>query len=63
MDLRNSGFKLAPVNNNLFPGVFNNLNNEFLPLCVQAAMTAIELERMEAMLEQETFPQARAVNT
>jgi glutamate--cysteine ligase len=41
-DLRNSGFKLAPVDTNLFPGGFNNLNSAFLPLCVQAAMTAIE---------------------
>ncbi|MDR0776244.1 MAG: glutamate--cysteine ligase [Azonexus sp.] len=42
VDLRNSGFKLAPVDTNLFPGGFNNLNPAFLPLCVQAAMTAIE---------------------
>ncbi len=42
VDLRNSGFKLAPVDMNLFPGGFNNLNSVFLPLCVQAAMTAIE---------------------
>ena len=42
MDLRNSGFKLAPVDTNLFPGGFNNLNPDFLPLCVQAAMTALE---------------------
>ena len=42
VDLRNSGFKLAPVDTNLFPGGFNNLNPEFHPLCVQAAMTAIE---------------------
>ncbi|MGB4911401.1 MAG: glutamate--cysteine ligase [Candidatus Dechloromonas phosphoritropha] len=41
-DLRNSGFKLAPVDTNLFPGGFNNLNPAFLPLCVQAAMVAIE---------------------
>lgn len=41
-DLRNSGFKLAPVDTNLFPGGFNNLNAAFLPLCVQAAMSAIE---------------------
>ena len=41
-DLRNSGFKLAPVDTNLFPGGFNNLNPAFLPLCVQAAMAAIE---------------------
>lgn len=42
VDLRNSGFKLAPVDTNLFPGGFNNLNPQFMPLCVQAAMAAIE---------------------
>ncbi len=41
-DLRNSGFKLAPVDLNLFPGGFNNLSSAFLPLCVQAAQAAIE---------------------
>lgn len=42
VDLRNSGFKLAPVDTNLFPGGFNNLNPVFLPLGVQATMAAIE---------------------
>jgi glutamate--cysteine ligase len=42
VDLRNSGFKLAPVDTNLFPGGFNNLNPDFLPLCVQAAQSAVE---------------------
>ncbi len=42
VDLRNSGFKLAPVDTNLYPGGFNNLNPDFHPLCVQAAMVAIE---------------------
>ena len=42
VDLRNAGFKLAPVDTNLFPGGFNNLNPAFLPLCVQAAMMGIE---------------------
>ncbi|NMM38671.1 MAG: glutamate--cysteine ligase [Glaciimonas sp.] len=42
VDLRNSGFKLAPVDTNLFPGGFNNLATEMLPLAVQAAMAAIE---------------------
>jgi glutamate--cysteine ligase len=42
VDLRNAGFKLAPVDMNLFPGGFNNLAVTFLPLCVQAAMTAID---------------------
>ena len=41
-DLRNSGFKLAPVDLNLFPGGFNNLNEAFLPLCVQATQSAVE---------------------
>lgn len=42
VDLRNAGFKLAPVDTNLFPGGFNNLNPAFVPLCVQAAMSAVE---------------------
>ena len=42
VDLRNAGFKLAPVDTNLFPGGFNNLNPDFLPLCVHAAMSAIQ---------------------
>ncbi|NWG31882.1 MAG: glutamate--cysteine ligase [Rhodocyclaceae bacterium] len=42
VDLRNSGFKLAPVDTNLFPGGFNNLDPAMLPLAVQAAMSAIE---------------------
>ena len=29
VDLRNAGFKLAPVDTNLFPGGFNNLNPDF----------------------------------
>ena len=42
VDLRNAGFKLAPVDTNLFPGGFNNLNPAFLSLCVQAAQVAVE---------------------
>lgn len=42
VDLRNAGFKLAPVDTNLFPGGFNNLNPDFLHLSVQAAMVAVE---------------------
>jgi glutamate--cysteine ligase len=42
VDLRNAGFKLAPVDTNLFPGGFNNLAPEMLPLAVQAAMAAID---------------------
>lgn len=42
VDLRNAGFKLAPVDTNLFPGGFNNLTAAFHPLCVQAAQVAVE---------------------
>lgn len=42
VDVRNAGFKLAPVDTNLYPGGFNNLTVEMLPLAVQAAMAAIE---------------------
>ena len=42
VDVRNSGFKLAPVDTNLFPSGWNNLTPEMLPLAVQAAMAAVE---------------------
>ena len=42
VDLRNAGFKLAPVATDLFPGSFNHLTVEMLPLAVQAAQAAIE---------------------
>lgn len=42
VDLRNSGFKLAPVDTNLFPGGFNNLNPEFLPLSVHAVQSTLD---------------------
>lgn len=42
VDLRNAGFKLAPVDTNLFPAGFNNLNPAFLPLCIQAVQSALE---------------------
>ena len=42
VDLRNAGFKLAPVDTNLFPGGFNNLSDDFASLCVQAIQTAVE---------------------
>lgn len=41
VDLRNAGFKLAPVDMNLFPAGFNNLNRSFLPLSVEAAKIAM----------------------
>ena len=42
VDVRNAGFKLAPVDTNLYPDGWNNLTPEMLPLAVQAAMAAIE---------------------
>ena len=48
VDIRNAGFKLAPVDTNLFPGGWNNLTPEMLPLAVQAAMAAIEKSAPEA---------------
>jgi glutamate--cysteine ligase len=41
VDLRNAGFKLAPVDTNLFPAGFNNLNPEYMPLYVQAVQATI----------------------
>jgi len=42
VDIRNAGFKLAPVDTNLFPAGFNNLNPAFIPLCIQAVQAAVE---------------------
>lgn len=41
VDLRNAGFKLAPVDTNLFPAGFNNLNPDMMSLSVQAAQATI----------------------
>ena len=41
VDLRHAGFKIAPVDTNLFPAGFNNLNRDFLPLCIQAAQSVL----------------------
>lgn len=41
VDLRHAGFKLAPVDTNLFPAGFNNLNPDFIPLCVQALQSRL----------------------
>ncbi|OGV25734.1 MAG: glutamate--cysteine ligase [Legionellales bacterium RIFCSPHIGHO2_12_FULL_37_14] len=43
VDLRNAGFKLCPVDTNLFPAGFNNLNPQFMPLCIQALQSAMHL--------------------
>lgn len=42
VDLRNAGHKLAPVDTNLFPAGFNNLNPAFESLCIQAVQLAVE---------------------
>ena len=42
VDLRNAGYKLAPVDTSLFPQGFNLLAPEAMPLAQQAAMAAIE---------------------
>lgn len=42
VDIRNAGFKLAPVDTNLFPGGWSHLTPSMIPLAVQAAMAAIE---------------------
>jgi glutamate--cysteine ligase len=42
VDLRHAGYKLAPVDTNLFPAGFNNLNPSFEALCIQAVQLAIE---------------------
>lgn len=41
VDLRHAGYKLAPVDTNLFPGGFNNLNADFMPMCIQAAQSTL----------------------
>ena len=41
VDLRHAGFKIAPVDTNLFPAGFNNLNLDFFPLCIQAAQSVL----------------------
>ena len=58
-DLRNAGFKIAPVDTNLFPAGFNNLNPAFLPLCTQAVHSKIEqlkygIRRILLVLESHT---------
>jgi glutamate--cysteine ligase len=42
VDLRNSGYKLAPVDINLFPGGFNNLNPVTDAQCLQTIAATVE---------------------
>lgn len=48
VDLRNAGFKLAPIDTNLYPGGWNNLSEAMLPLAVQAAQSLVERTCPEA---------------
>ncbi len=41
VDLRNAGFKLAPIDMNLFPAGFNNLNPDFLSVSIKAAQEVV----------------------
>ncbi len=42
VDIRNAGHKIAPIDTNLFPAGFNNLNPAFESLCIQAVQMAVE---------------------
>ena len=42
VDIRNAGYKMASIDMNLFPGGFNNLNPNFIPLSTIAAQDAVE---------------------
>jgi len=42
VDLRHAGHKIAPVDTNLFPAGFNNLNPVFMPLCIQAVQATVD---------------------
>lgn len=42
VDMRNAGFKVSPVDMNLFPAGFNNLNPFFLKNAVRAAKQTVE---------------------
>lgn len=61
VDLRNAGFKLAPVDTNLFPAGFNNLNPDFLPLCVQAAQATFD-KLMPGCLRMLLIPESHTRN-
>lgn len=44
VDLRNSGYKIAPVDTNLFPAGFNNLSLELIQVAVSTIKSAIRFE-------------------
>ncbi|HBI22211.1 MAG TPA: glutamate--cysteine ligase [Legionella sp.] len=61
VDLRHAGFKIAPVDTNLFPAGYNNLNREFLPGCVQAAQ-AVMKERANQYINILMLPESHTRN-
>lgn len=50
VDLRHARYKIAPVDTNLFPAGFNNLNTEFLPMCVQAVQAVLSSNCTKVLL-------------
>src|SRR3954468_12818835 len=42
VDLRNCGYKIAPVDINLFPGGFNNLASNTDPQCLREIIATID---------------------
>lgn len=61
VDLRHAGFKIAPVDTNLFPAGFNNLNPDFFPLCVQAAQSVVN-DRMPNCTKVLLIPESHTRN-
>lgn len=61
VDLRHAGFKLTPVDTNLFPAGFNNLNPDFLPLCIQAAQSTI-IDNLPTCLKILIIPESHTRN-
>ncbi len=49
VDIRNAGFKVAPVDTNLFPAGFNNISKDFAPLFIQAIQAAMDISCPEAI--------------
>jgi glutamate--cysteine ligase len=50
VDLRHARYKLAPVDTNLFPAGFNNLNIDFMPMCIQAAQSILSINCTKVLL-------------
>lgn len=62
VDLRNEGFRMAPIDTNLFPAGFNNLNPTFFPLAIQAAQSVIT-EKMPGCSRILIIPENHTRNT